>query len=158
VLYTQQPGFDSAIPAIPWCNLGISNLCARIRLVILGVTCSTDRCVLCPFFVSPSTDWNLNQLQRESNSTLTGLSIPSSDAPVGVNPKCGIPHLGSDGSIGNVANIAACGVSIVVIAALIFLCNRRKAAVGELASSIFALIGSPTSPGHTISLHIVLFY
>ena len=31
----------------------------------------------------------------------------------------------------NVANIAACGVSILIVALLIFLCNRRKAAVGE---------------------------
>ncbi|KAF8893736.1 chitin synthase III catalytic subunit-domain-containing protein [Gymnopilus junonius] len=54
-------------------------------------------------------------------------------APVGINPVCGIPRVGQEGSIGNVANIAACGVSIFFTVFLIFMCNRRKAAVGSTA-------------------------
>ena len=41
--------------------------------------------------------------------------------------------MGYDGSIGNVANIALCGVSIIFVSWLIFLCNRRKAAVGAFS-------------------------
>lgn len=98
---------------------------------------------------TPSYPWcNLfyRQLQRDSPSTLTGLSIPSTSAPVGVNPTCGIPRLGQDGSIGNVANIAACGVSVLFIAFLIFLCNRRKAAVGRVELRTFLMLYLFTLP------------
>ncbi|KAF6750678.1 hypothetical protein DFP72DRAFT_909799, partial [Ephemerocybe angulata] len=44
-----------------------------------------------------------------------------SASPVGVNAKCGIPRLNHDGSISNVANIAACGVSVFFVALLIVL-------------------------------------
>jgi len=83
---------------------------------------------------TPSYPWcNLfyAQLLRSSSDTLTGLSIPSSSAPVGVNPSCGIPLLNQDGSISNVANIAACGVSIIFVIYLVLHCHRRKAAVGR---------------------------
>ncbi|KAF6760973.1 hypothetical protein DFP72DRAFT_881919, partial [Ephemerocybe angulata] len=53
-----------------------------------------------------------------------------SASPVGVNAKCGIPRLNHDGSISNVANIAACRVSVFFVALLIVLCNRRKATAG----------------------------
>ncbi|KIM35594.1 hypothetical protein M413DRAFT_449642 [Hebeloma cylindrosporum] len=98
---------------------------------------------------TPSYPWcNLfyRQLQRDSPSTLTGLSIPSTSAPVGVNPTCGIPRLGQDGSIGNVANIAACGVSVLFIAFLLFLCNRRKAAVGRVELRTFLMLYLFTLP------------
>ncbi|KAF9478912.1 hypothetical protein BDN70DRAFT_859249 [Pholiota conissans] len=84
---------------------------------------------------TPSYPWcNLfyRQLQRDSPSTLKGLSLPSSSAPVGVNPNCGIPRVGHDGSLSNIANIAACGVSVFFVIFLIFICNRRKAAVGRI--------------------------
>ncbi len=44
---------------------------------------------------------------------------------------CGIPRVGFENSIGNIANILACGFSIVVILFLIYHCNHRKAAVGK---------------------------
>jgi len=103
---------------------------------------------------TPSYPWcNLfyRQLLRESSSTLKGLSVPTSSAPVGVNPTCGIPHLGSDGSIGNVANIAACGVSVIIVAALIFLCNRRQAAVGRVELRTFLTLYLLTLPLNLIS-------
>jgi len=84
---------------------------------------------------TPSYPWcNLfyRQLQRSSPDTLTGLSIPSSSAPVGINPSCGIPLVGNNGSLSNIANIAACGVCIFVVAFLAFHCWRRKAAVGRI--------------------------
>ncbi|KAI0318362.1 hypothetical protein OF83DRAFT_1171148 [Amylostereum chailletii] len=86
-------------------------------LHILGVTCTTTR-----------------HLQHKSPSTLTGLSANVSSAPVGVNPECGTLKVGADGSLGNIANIVACGLSIFFVAALIFLCRRRRAAVGACSA------------------------
>lgn len=83
---------------------------------------------------TPSYPWcNLfyRQLLDHSRETLQGPSTDPQSAPVGVNPQCGIPRIGHDGSISNVANIAACGVSILLVAVLVFLCHRRKAAVGR---------------------------
>jgi hypothetical protein len=48
---------------------------------------------------------------------------------VGINPKCGIPRTGS-GHPGNIANMVACALSILVTLWLIYRCNHRKAAVG----------------------------
>jgi hypothetical protein len=98
---------------------------------------------------TPSYTWcNLfyRQLQRAAPSTLTGLSVPASQAPVGVNPTCGIPHLGTDGSIGNIANIVACGVSILFVILLIVLCNKRQAAVGRIELRTFLIIYLITLP------------
>ena len=58
--------------------------------------------------------------------------MPPSSAPVGVNPSCGIPRLGQDGSLSNIANIAVCGLSLFLVSYLVFHCYRRKAAVGML--------------------------
>lgn len=69
---------------------------------------------------------------RGSPSTLTGISSDPASAPVGINPQCGIQRLGHNGSISNVANIAVCGASVFFTAFLIYICNRRKAAVGAL--------------------------
>ncbi|KAF5344835.1 hypothetical protein D9756_011102 [Leucocoprinus leucothites] len=83
---------------------------------------------------TPSYPWcNLfyRQLLDHSRETLQGASTDPQSAPVGVNPQCGIPRIGHDGSVSNVANIAACGVSILLVAVLVFLCHRRKAAVGR---------------------------
>ncbi|KIK06332.1 hypothetical protein K443DRAFT_674320 [Laccaria amethystina LaAM-08-1] len=89
---------------------------------------------------TPSYPWcNLfyRQLLRGSPSTLTGISSDPASAPVGINPQCGIQRLGHNGSISNVANIAVCGASIFFTAFLIFICNRRKAAVGRVELRTF---------------------
>lgn len=84
---------------------------------------------------TPSYPWcNLfyRQLLRESPSSLTGLSADQASAPVGIDPQCAIPRVGHEGSISNIANIVACALSMLVVGLLIFLCNRRKAAVGRI--------------------------
>lgn len=89
---------------------------------------------------TPSYPWcNLfyRQLLRGSPSTLTGISSDPASAPVGINPQCGIQRLGHNGSISNVANIAVCGASIFFTAFLIYICNRRKAAVGRVELRTF---------------------
>ncbi|EDR08112.1 uncharacterized protein LACBIDRAFT_250182, partial [Laccaria bicolor S238N-H82] len=45
--------------------------------------------------------------------------------------------LGHNGSISNVANIAVCGASVFFTAFLIYICNRRKAAVGRVELRAF---------------------
>ncbi|KAF8337308.1 chitin synthase III catalytic subunit [Amanita rubescens] len=98
---------------------------------------------------TPSYPWcNLfyRQLLRLSPQTLTGLSSSAISAPVGVNPQCGIPRVGYDGSIGNVANIVVCGISILFVSYLIYLCNRRKAAVGRIEHRFFLILYLLTLP------------
>jgi len=53
-------------------------------------------------------------------------------APVGVNPECGIPKVNTGGSLGNIANTIACGLSILFVVVLILSTGRRKAAVGRV--------------------------
>ncbi|KAF8703666.1 hypothetical protein AX14_014155 [Amanita brunnescens Koide BX004] len=103
---------------------------------------------------TPSYPWcNLfyRQLLRLSPQSLTGVSNSTLSAPVGVNPHCGIPRVGYHGSIGNVANIALCGVSIIFVSWLIFLCNRRKAAVGRIEHRAFLIIYLLTLPFQLIT-------
>ncbi|KAI0058581.1 hypothetical protein BV25DRAFT_1830036 [Artomyces pyxidatus] len=91
---------------------------------------------------TPSYPWcNLfyRQLQHHSPLTLLGASANASAAPVGVNPECGTLRVGSGGSLGNIANIVACGLSIVFVAGLVWLCNRRKAAVGRVELRLFLI-------------------
>ena len=71
-----------------------------------------------------------SQLLKSDPSALTGLSADRSSAPVGVNPECGIPLVNHDGSIANIANIAACGLSMFFVLILMLGASRRKAAVG----------------------------
>ena len=75
------------------------------------------------------------QLARLSPTTI---QLPSSSsslsdfenvAGVGINPECAIPRW-AEGHIGNIANIVACGVSVLVVGWLIWLVTRRVAAVG----------------------------
>jgi len=73
----------------------------------------------------------IKQLLHNSPILLIGASADQPSAPVGVNPKCGIPRVGFGNSIGNIANILACSFSILVTLWLIIRCNQRKAAVGE---------------------------
>jgi len=92
---------------------------------------------------TPSYPWcNLfyRQLQRHSNATLTGLSSNPTSAPVGVNPECGIFNLGSDGSLGNIANIVACALSMIIVLGLIIITTRRAAAVGRTEFCGFLLL------------------
>ncbi|TRM62276.1 chitin synthase III catalytic subunit [Schizophyllum amplum] len=91
----------------------------------------------------PSYSWcNLfyRQVQRTSSDILTGDSADASTAPVGVNPTCGILKAGSDGSLANIANIIVIALSIFFTAGLIFLANRRKAAVGRVELRSFLIL------------------
>lgn len=79
------------------------------------------------------------QLQDHSPGTLSGLSADRSSAPVGVNPECGIRRIHHDGSPGNAANIVACALSFLVSVYLMRWATRRRAAVGELLSSMITM-------------------
>ncbi|KAI5121371.1 hypothetical protein M0805_001184 [Coniferiporia weirii] len=82
-------------------------------------------------------------LHNNDNSTLAGLSADQASAPVGVNPECGIPRVNhtnsfsTGNSLGNIANIVVCGISIFFVAALIWWTSRRKAAVGRSELRVF---------------------
>ncbi|KAI0737470.1 chitin synthase III catalytic subunit [Daedaleopsis nitida] len=102
----------------------------------------------------PSYPWcNLfyHQLQSLSNSTLVGVSADPASAPVGVNPECGIPRVGHDGSLANIANIIASGLSFLFVALLIVLTTRRRAAVGRVEFRIFLVLYLVTLPLQLIS-------
>lgn len=59
---------------------------------------------------------------------------------MGINPECGIPKMGSDGSLGNIANIVICAVSFLLVLGLIVMAHRRKAAVGRTELQIFMIL------------------
>ncbi|EIN08749.1 hypothetical protein PUNSTDRAFT_52231 [Punctularia strigosozonata HHB-11173 SS5] len=104
----------------------------------------------------PSYPWcNLfyRQLEHKNSTALVGDSTLSNRpaAPVGINPECGIPRLGHDSSIGNVANIVACAVSIVFVLALILGAHRRRAAVGRVEIRYFFVLYLLTLPFQLIS-------
>jgi len=86
------------------------------------------------------------QLQHHNSDLLKGLSADASSAPVGVNPECGTAKMHTNGSIGNVAIIAACGVSMLVVIALIILATRRRAAVGRAEFRAFLVLYFITLP------------
>ncbi|KAI0703333.1 chitin synthase III catalytic subunit [Earliella scabrosa] len=97
----------------------------------------------------PSYPWcNLfyRQLQTHDSSVLTGVSADSSSAPVGINPDCGIPRVGNDGSLANIAQIIASGLSIIFVLLLIFWTSRRRAAVGRVEFRIFLIFYLVTLP------------
>lgn len=92
---------------------------------------------------TPSYTWcNLfyRQLQHFNSTVLVDQSRDSRTAPIGINPKCGIKRAGQDGSLGNIANIIVCGLSVFVVAGLIFLVQRRKAAVGRVEFRWFLIV------------------
>jgi len=102
----------------------------------------------------PSYPWcNLfyRQLEDHSPSVLVNLSTNASSAPVGINPECGILRAGFDKSIGNVANIVVCGVSIIFVTLLIIRASRRKAAVGRIELRQFLIMYLLTLPLQLIS-------
>jgi hypothetical protein len=83
----------------------------------------------------PSYTWcNLfyKQLQRVAPEVLTGVSADSASAPVGVNPTCGIPRSGHDGSLGNLPDVIVCSLSFFFILGFAVKCFKRTAAVGRL--------------------------
>ncbi|KIM69368.1 hypothetical protein SCLCIDRAFT_103250 [Scleroderma citrinum Foug A] len=107
----------------------------------------------------PSYPWcNLfyRQLLHNDPLDLTGLSANETTAPVGVNPQCGIPNIKAHGSLGNIANIIACGISVFIVLWLIVLAGRRKAAVGRTEIRIFFFIYLVTLPFQLLTTGSVL--
>ncbi|KAI0028091.1 chitin synthase III catalytic subunit [Vararia minispora EC-137] len=85
-------------------------------------------------------------LEFHNPSTLVGVSANFSSAPVGINPECGTLRVGSNGSLGNIANTIVCGLSFFITLGLIWLTNRRKAAVGRFELQIFLVMYLITLP------------
>ncbi|KAF9237718.1 chitin synthase III catalytic subunit [Melanogaster broomeanus] len=97
----------------------------------------------------PSYTWcNLfyRQVLDHDPALFTGASVNPTSAPVGVNPECGIPKVQTNGSLGNIANIIACVLSVFVVAALIVFTSRRKAAVGRSELRLFFVLYLLTLP------------
>ncbi|OBZ78471.1 Chitin synthase export chaperone [Grifola frondosa] len=93
----------------------------------------------------------LAQLQHHNPSVLTGVSANFTSAPIGVNPECGTPRVGFDGSLANIANIIACGLSIIFVTILVLWTSRRKAAVGRVEMRAFLVLYLLTLPMQLIS-------
>jgi len=107
----------------------------------------------------PSYPWcNLfyRQLQKNSPTSLTGVSANATIAPVGINPDCGALKAGEDGSLGNIANMIACGLSMIVIALLIIITTRRRAAVGRSEFRVLLLLYFISLPFQLITTGAVL--
>ncbi|KAF7289065.1 hypothetical protein HMN09_01354700 [Mycena chlorophos] len=98
---------------------------------------------------TPSYPWcNLfyRQVLHHNSSVLTDASLPTVSAGMGVNPTCTIPRMGHDGSLGNIANIVVCALSMVFTAVLIWTTNKRKAAVGRIELRTFLILYFLTLP------------
>ena len=130
------------VPSYPWCNLFYRQVCTM--LLIISSSCSgilspsplaTRDIILFLSSLAPFLPRLLirlyPQLMKSDPAILTGLSADRASAPVGVNPECGIPLVNHDGSIANIANIVACGLSVPFVFLLIMGATRRKAAVGK---------------------------
>ncbi|KAF7973107.1 hypothetical protein HWV62_16218 [Athelia sp. TMB] len=83
---------------------------------------------------------------NNDNTLLTGASASPASAPVGVNPECGILLAGTDKSLGNIANIVACALSMIFVAALVIIAGRRKAAVGRTELRLFLALYTLSLP------------
>jgi hypothetical protein len=108
---------------------------------------------------TPSYPWcNLfyRQLEKNSPETLIGLSANAAIAPVGVNPECGILKAGANGSLGNIANIITCGLSMILVAVLIIATTRRRAAVGRSEFRIFLIMYFISLPFQLLTTGAVL--
>lgn len=105
---------------------------------------------------TPSYPWcNLfygQLVKTQQTSVFNGSSIDSLSAPVGVNPECGIPRAGHNGSVSNIANIVCCALSIIIVLALVYLTGRRKAAVGRIEHRAFLILYLLTLPLQLITL------
>ncbi|KAJ7780181.1 chitin synthase III catalytic subunit [Mycena maculata] len=98
---------------------------------------------------TPSYTWcNLfyRQILDKDSSVFTNASTPQVSAGMGVNPTCTIPRMGHDGSLGNIANIVVCALSMVFIGVLIWATNKRKAAVGRIELRTFLSLYFLTLP------------
>ncbi|KZP13307.1 hypothetical protein FIBSPDRAFT_897560 [Athelia psychrophila] len=78
-------------------------------------------------------------------------SASTSSAPAGVNPECGTLLAGSDHSLGNIANIIACALSMLFCAGLVVLAGQRKAAVGRTKLCIFLALYTLSLPFQLIT-------
>jgi len=108
---------------------------------------------------TPSYPWcNIfyRQLEKNSPASLTGLSADATIAPVGINPDCGILKAGEEGSLGNIANMIACGLSTIFVAALVIITTRRRAAVGRSEFRIFLLMYLISLPFQLLTTGAVL--
>ncbi|EIM81861.1 uncharacterized protein STEHIDRAFT_65305 [Stereum hirsutum FP-91666 SS1] len=98
---------------------------------------------------TPSYPWcNLfyTQISRHNASVFSGSSSSASSAPVGINPVCGILRTGTGQSLGNVAQVVACALSLVFMVWLIWATGRRKAAVGRIELRTFFILYFLTLP------------
>jgi hypothetical protein len=98
---------------------------------------------------TPSYTWcNLfyRQVLRHAPNVFTDASPPPASAGMGVNPTCTIPRMGHEGSLGNIANIVVCALSMVFTGVLIWATNKRKAAVGRIELRTFLTLYFLTLP------------
>ena len=110
--------------------------------------------------VTPSHTNFCLQLENHSPTTLTGISSDAASAPVGINPECGILKAGQQGSLGNIANMIVCGLSMIVVLALIVITTRRRAAVGAFLSTsrVWRVLKHTFSPGRSEFRIFLLLY
>ncbi|KAJ7233098.1 chitin synthase III catalytic subunit [Mycena rebaudengoi] len=98
---------------------------------------------------TPSYTWcNLfyRQILDEAPQVFTNVSKNTNTAGVGVNPTCAIPRMGQNGSLGNIANIVVCALSMLFVGVLIWVTNKRKAAVGRIELRTFLSLYFLTLP------------
>ncbi|KAJ7846273.1 chitin synthase III catalytic subunit [Mycena leptocephala] len=98
---------------------------------------------------TPSYTWcNLfyRQILDKAPKLLTNASTPTIAAGMGVNPTCTIPRMGHDNSLGNIANIVVCALSMVFVGVLVWVTNKRKAAVGRIELRTFLSLYFLTLP------------
>jgi hypothetical protein len=108
----------------------------------------------------PSYPWcNLffRQLQRTGNLPTNESWADPNSAGVGINPKCFIPPTFTDDPaaatphLGNIAQILACVVSLVITALLVLLAHRRRAAVGRVEFRSLLMAYALTLPFNAIT-------
>ncbi|KAB5588357.1 Chitin synthase export chaperone [Ceratobasidium theobromae] len=96
------------------------------------------------------------QLFTDFPNVLASYNFNRDVSGVGVNPQCAIPQAtagagagqngGGGSGLGNIANVIACGLSIVFVIFLIAKCSRRKAAVGRVELRAFLILYLLTLP------------
>jgi len=109
---------------------------------------------------TPSYPWCnffFRQLQRTNNLPNNETWADPSTAGVGINPKCFIPPtfstdpLAPKPHLGDIAQILACVVSLVITLFLVLLAHRRKAAVGRVELRSFLMLYAVTLPFNAIT-------
>ncbi|KAG9102713.1 hypothetical protein FRC07_010171 [Ceratobasidium sp. 392] len=96
------------------------------------------------------------QLSTDFPDVLQSYNFNQDVSGVGVNPQCAIPQAtagagagqngGGGSGLGNIANVIACGLSIIFTIFLIARCSRRKAAVGRVELRAFLILYLFTLP------------